>query len=173
MAGGLYHVTSRSVDRRAIFRRNRECVLLLDIFGNVVARFGWKCLGFCVMTNHYHLLFQTPQPNIAAGMCRLNGEFAQIYNRRHGRTGHVFERRYRSELIERDSHLLEACRYVVLNPVRAGMCERPEDYDWSSFGATIGGKECPPFLAVGALLDLFGPGEVARDRFQEFVRDRL
>jgi len=163
-------VTTRSVDRRSIFRRKRECVLLLDLLADVVVRFEWECVGFCVMTNHYHALMRTPAANIAAGLCRLNGLFAQIYNRRRGRTGHVFERRYHAALVRRQAHLLESCRYIALNPVRAGMCERPEDYEWSSFAAAIGRKPCPPFLAIDSLIGLFGTDPGARSRFEAFVR---
>jgi REP-associated tyrosine transposase len=173
MAGGLYHVTTRSVDRRAIFRRKKECALLLDLLAETVARFEWECMSFCVMTNHYHALIRTPAPNIAAGMRKLNGQFAQTYNRRHGRTGHVFERRYHAELIHREGHLLETCRYIALNPVRAGMCDRPEDYEWSSFGAAIGRKPCPPFLAVASLISLFGTDSGAQERLGAFVHNRL
>jgi REP element-mobilizing transposase RayT len=172
VAGGLYHVTTRSVNRLAIFRRKRDCILLLDLLADVVGRFEWECLSFCVMTNHYHALLRTRTANIAAGMCSLNGRFAQNYNRRYGRTGHVFERRYHAELIRREGHLFESCRYIVLNPVRAGMCDRPEDYEWSSFAAAVGRRSCPPFLAVDALLALFGDGDRARSRFEAFVRDR-
>jgi REP element-mobilizing transposase RayT len=173
IAGGLYHVTARSVDRRAIFGRRKECALLLDLLAEAVSRFEWECISFCVMTNHYHALIRTPAPNIADGMCRLNGQFAQTYNRRHGRTGHVFERRYHAELIRREGHLLEACRYIALNPVRAGMCDRPEDYEWSSFAAAIGRKPCPPFLGVASLIGLFGTDSGARERLDAFVHDRL
>jgi hypothetical protein len=122
------------------------------------------------MTTHYHAILITPEANLAAGMCRLNGDFASLYNRRHGRRGHVFERRYWSGLIESDGHLLEACRYVALNPVRAGMCDRPEDYEWSTYAATLGLRPCPPFLDVGAVLQLFGRDQTtARERFARFV----
>ena len=96
--------------------------LFVAILGDVVERFKWECRAYCLMTNHYHLALRTPEANIGAGMHRLNGLYAQAFNRRHGFKGHLFEERYWSGLIETDEHVFNLMRYVVLNPVRAGMC---------------------------------------------------
>ncbi len=126
------------------------------------------------MTNHYHLLIRTPEPDLARGMHRVNGHYAQGFNRRHRATGHLFESRYHSVLVERDSHLLELCRYFANNPVRAGLCSHPADWRWSSYRAVIGLAIAPPFLAVEWLLAYFGRDRIrARERLREFVEDGI
>ena len=122
------------------------------------------------MGNHYHLVVETPEPTLAAGMHLINGSFAQYYNYRHRRTGHLFEARYHSELITTEAHLLETYRYVVLNPVRAGLCEHPEDWPWSSYRALAGIGEGVSFLDVGHALrriGLDGPGR--HTTYRDFV----
>jgi REP element-mobilizing transposase RayT len=135
-----------------------------------LAAFAWRCFAYCLMGNHYHLVVATPQPNISAGMHRLNGGYARWFNRVHGHQGHLFENRFHSELVERDSHLLEACRYVVLNPVRAALVAEPADWPWSSYRATVD-MSGSDLVASTELLELFGlDGLKARRRFVEFVR---
>ena len=124
------------------------------------------------MTTHYHLLVRAPDGDLARGMQRLNGNYAAGFNRRHGEEGHVFFRRYHALLVERESHLLELCRYLALNPVRAGLCDRPEQWRWSSYAAMMGKTPRPPFLTAEWLLALFGSKpERARERLREFVDD--
>lgn len=103
-----------------------------------MARFDWRCLAYCLMDNHFHLLVRTPLANLPRGMQQINSGHAQAYNRRHGRTGPLFERRYGAALVQEDVHLLEIFRYIALNPVRAGLCREPEDYAWSSHAALAG-----------------------------------
>ena len=122
MPGGLYHVTTRGNCRASIFEDAFDRLAFLDRLGSSVVRFEWKCFAYCLMGNHFHLLIETPDPNIARGMRALNGWYAQRFNWRHERTGHLFEAPYHSELVEREAHLLEATRYIVLNPVRAKLC---------------------------------------------------
>lgn len=118
--------------------------------------YGWVCFEYCLMGNHFHLVLQTPAPTLARGMQFLNGEYASYVNDVHNREGHLFGRRYSSTLIEHDGHLLEACRYVVLNPVRAGLCAFPEEWQWSSYAGTAGIRRAHPCLARRAKLELFG-----------------
>ena len=172
--GGFYHVTTRSIDGRPVLRRDKERRLLLALLTDVAQRFEWLCHVYCLMNTHYHLLVETPKPNIASGMQRLNGLFAQTFNRQHRRSGHVFERRYHGEPLERDAHLLEVVRYIVLNPVRAGLCEAPEEWPWSSYRATVGAEPCPPFLTVSTVLGLFGHDAATSAReYAAFVTARL
>lgn len=147
-----------------------DCQSFLDTLAKAVARRGWLCRAFCLMTNHFHLLVETPSPDLAVGMQFLNSAFAQTFNYRHGLRGHLFQGRYHAVLVEKESHLLEAARYVVLNPVRGGLCRTPEEWPWSSYRATAGTEKAPPFLAEDMVLAPFGTDPVtARKRYREFV----
>jgi putative transposase len=166
---GLYHVTTRGNRRQPIVLEDRDCEVFLFLLGKVVERLGWKVHAYCLMTNHYHLLVETPNADISVGMQLLNGQYAQAFNRRHGYEGHLFERRFAAEEIESDWHLLEVCRYIVLNPVRAGLCRHPGEWRWSSYRATVGRVRCPRLLTL-RLLGMFGSNLVkARAAFDEFV----
>lgn len=122
------------------------------------------------MTNHYHLLIETPSPTLSRGMRDLDGFDGQAFNRRHRRPGHVFQGRFKAILVERDAHLLELCRYIVLNPVRARMVRHAGDWPWSSYAATAGLAEAPPWLATDWLLSQFGADhEQARAAYRDFV----
>ena len=118
MAGAAYHVMARGVARQPIFRDDKDRHQFLKLLDDVVARHEWSCHAFVLMSTHYHVLVRTPNPDLARGMQRLNSCYAQHFNRRHGETGHRFERRYHSVLIESDAHALELVRYLALNPVR-------------------------------------------------------
>ena len=170
--GGAYHVTSRGVARNHLFRDDEDRERFLDLLGKVVARQDWACHAYCLMTTHYHLVVRTPDANLAVGMQQLNGAYAQGFNHRHAMRGHVLESRYGAALIEREAHLLEAIRYVVLNPVRAGICADPEDWPWSGYRSTIGASPCPKFLTAEWVLGHFGSDpDGARKRFRAFVLD--
>src|SRR6184192_2866099 len=131
-AGALYHIGARGNRRQQIFSCATDYRRFLAILAFVVERFGWRCLTYCLMPNHFHLLVETPEPNISEGMQLLNGTYAQWFNLRYGYDGHLFQGRYFSQLIEGPYHLLELSRYVVLNPVRAGICEDAAGWPWSS-----------------------------------------
>lgn len=144
--------------------------IFLETVGETVERQGWICLGYVVLTTHYHLLLRTPEPDLAHGMQRLNGHYAQGFNRRHGGRGHVFESRYLSLLVQSDAHLLWLFRYLAWNPVEAGLCEDPKDWDWSSYRCLLGLQRPPRFLAVDAALAYFGHDRArARTRLRAFV----
>src|SRR5581483_2502300 len=128
---------------------------------------------FCLMGNHYHLLLETPEPNLVKGMRRLNGVYTQAFNRRHHRVGHVLQGRYKSILVDKDSHLKELCRYVVLNPVRAGMVPKVQDWHWSSYLPTAGRIDSPTWLAAPRLLALFGHGAAAQRAYERFVAEGI
>lgn len=172
--GALHHVTSRGNERRSIFRDDVDRRMFLTFLGQAVTRFGWSLTAWVLMTNHFHLVLQTPQPNLSRGMHWLNSSYAAWFNRRHGRCGHLFQGRFKSILIEKERHLQEVLRYVVLNPVRAGIVTRPEDYLWSSFRSTAGLDPAQPWLDTDAILGLFDPDpESARRMYQEFVLARM
>ncbi len=169
-AGALYHVTSRGNRGDPILQDSRERRRFLAILSQTVDRFRWRCFAYCLMTNHYHLVVMTPEPNISEGMHQLNNVYARWFNWRHGYEGHLFQRRFHASLIESDWHLLEASRYVVLNPVRAGLVRRPADWEWSSYRATVGDPRDTSTIAVEELLKFFGRRPaVARRAFRAFV----
>jgi putative transposase len=171
-AGAIYHVTTRGNRGQAIFLDDIDRERFLELLAEVVERFGWICHGYCLMDNHYHLIIETPDPNISAGMHRLNGVYAQRFNRRHDVEGHLFERRFHSALVTSNAHLLELSRYVPLNPMRAGICRDAAGYRWSSFLATVGDVPKPRFLKTEWLLSQFGrTPEEAREAFRRFVHD--
>ena len=163
---GIYHVSARGNERSPIYRDASDRCQFLELVEHVHERYHWRILCYCLMTNHYHLLAQTPEPNLASGMRQLNGVYAQRFNRRHARDGHLFQGRYGARLVQADGHLLSAVRYIVRNPIRAGLCQNPEEWRWSSHRATLGG-EPPWFLDTKALLIHFGtaPAE-ARERYR-------
>ncbi len=123
------------------------------------------------MGNHYHLLVETPEANLSKGMRELNGRYTQAFNRRHRRIGHLLQGRFKAILVERESYLLELCRYVVLNPLRANMVRAPAQYKWSSYRATAGQGQAPAFLTTDWVLAQFGTrrGEAIK-RYQAFIR---
>jgi REP element-mobilizing transposase RayT len=156
LSGGVYHVTSRGDGGEDIYLSDEDREIWLEVFGQVCARFNWVCHAWCQMTNHYHILIETPEANLAQGMRQLNGVYTQRFNRAHGRVGHVFQGRYKAILVERDSYLLELARYVVLNPLRANMVKRLENWPWSSYLATCGQAASPKWLQTDWMLAQFG-----------------
>lgn len=174
MPSGTYHVNAVACAARALFADSADKTSFEAILEAVVRRLEWSCLSFCLMTTHYHLVVMTPRADLATGMQRLNSLYARSYNGRHGSNGHVFKARYHSEFIQSDSHLLEACRYVALNPVRARLCEQPADWPWSSYAETIGLRQLRSFVAAEGILQLFSRDpQLARSRFQAFTEEGL
>jgi len=147
-------------------------MLFLERLAHVIDRFGWRCYAYCVMDNHYHLLIETPKPNLSRGMRQLNGTYTQAVNRRHHRVGHLFQGRFSAILVEKEAHLLELCRYVVLNPVRAKMVAHPRLWAWSSYRDTVGERTAPAWLTTDWILEQFGARQrEAQVRYREFVAD--
>ena len=136
--GAVYHITSRGNEKKAIFRDNVDRESFLNILFKVNDRYNWTCHAYCLMDNHYHIVVETPDGNLSLGMRQLNGVYTQAFNRRHLRAGHLFQGRFKAILIQKDSHLLEVCRYVALNPVRAKAVANPQRWLWSSYQATAG-----------------------------------
>lgn len=172
--GGLYHITSRGNRREPIYLDDEDRQRFLSLVGKVCARFSWSVYAYCLMTNHYHLFLETRVANLSRGMRQLNGVYTQGFNRRHGRTGHVFEGRFKAVLVEKDRYLLAVSRYIVLNPVRAGLVVDPAAWPWSSYRAMIGTEAPPPWLHAGELLEAFGSRpESAPQRYVEFVQQGI
>lgn len=172
--GALYHVTSRGDRQEAIFEDNKDRGGFLELLGQVVTEYNWVCQCYCLMTNHYHLVVETPEGNLSRGMRHVNGVYTQLSNRRHGRVGHLLQGRYKAILVDRDAYLLEMTRYVVLNPVRAGMVKHPRDWPWSSYRATVGTVRAREWLATGALLARFAAKRaMAQERYRRFVAEGI
>ena len=168
---GLYHVTARGNRRCAIYRDDADRTYFLGVLANVVERLAWRLHVYCLMTNHYHLVVQTPLANISRGMQRLNSMHAQWFNWRHELDGHLFQGRFHSVDVEEESHFIELSRYVVLNPVRAGIAEHPAAYRWSSYRATIGIGERPKFLTCESIFETFGSTvDDAQAAYASFVK---
>ncbi|TLS66560.1 transposase [Mariprofundus erugo] len=156
LEGGVFHVTSRGNAGAAIFEDDADRTMFMDVLVHVVERFRWICHAWCLMGNHYHLMIETPQANLSRGMRQLNGVYTQQFNRRHKRTGHVYQGRFSSILVDRESYLLALSRYVVRNPVAAGLAASVEAWPWSSFRATAGLAPLQPPLSRQWLLSCFG-----------------
>jgi REP element-mobilizing transposase RayT len=175
-AGALYHVTVRGNERGDIFLGNvdDDRTEFLDTLGRTRERFNWICHAYCLMSNHYHLVIETPDANLSRGMRQLNGVYTQYVNRAHGRVGHLFQGRFKGILVEKDQYLLELARYLVLNPDRAGMVLRPGEWPWSSYRATAGEEDVPPFLQTDWLLRAFGEERPrAVSEYCQFVADGI
>jgi len=169
-SGAIYHVTTRGNARNHIFRDDSDRFRFLDSLGNAVQRFRWLCHAYCLMDNHYHLLVETPNANLSKGMHLLNGDYTNRFNKRHDTVGHIFQGRYKAILVNRDSHLLELCRYIVLNPLRAGMVSDPANYHWSSYQATMGRARPQEWLHMDWVLSQFGMNRAqAQNRYERFV----
>lgn len=172
--GAVYHITSRGNAGARIFRDDQDRQSFLAVLDEVVQRYHWLCHAYCLMDNHYHLVIETPDANLSLGMRQLNGIYTQQYNRRHTTPGHVFQGRFKAILVDKDQYLLELCRYVVLNPVRARMVKTVEQWRWSSYAMTVGNRKAPAYLTTDWILSLFdSKREAAQKQYCEFVRDGL
>lgn len=171
-AGAVHHVMARGIERGSIFGGDEHRDGFLSILARVVREKRWVVHAYCLMPNHYHLLVETPLPTLSIGVQLLNGRYGQLFNRRTGRRGHLFEDRFRSIVVEKESYLLELCRYLVLNPVRAGLVADAGRYRWSSYRATAGLVEAPGFLETRWVLEQFGvTAERARAAYRRFVAE--
>jgi len=170
-AGALYHVMSRGNERKAIVRDDADREKRLDWLRRTVETYGWRLHAFVLMTNHDHLFVETPEPNLSAGMQHLNGSYTSYFNRRHRRSGHLFQGRYKGHLIEEQGYFLEVSRYIHLNPVRAKMVARPEEYRFSSYLGYVRASRARPWVTYRRVLGEFArQSDVARRAYGKFVR---
>ncbi len=173
-AGGVYHVTARGNERKALVRDDRDRARFVETLAQMVAQYHVVCHAWVLMTNHYHLLLETPTPNLSLAVRHLNGVYTQAFNRRHRRVGHLFQGRFKAIVVEKEAHLLALCRYVVLNPVRVGLVAHPRRYAWSSYRPTAGEATVPSWLTVAWTLDQFGSrARAAQQAYREFVQEGL
>lgn len=159
---------ARGNDRQPVFFGDGDREVFLDVLARVATVMRWRVHAWVLMSNHYHLLLETPEPNLSRGMRQLNGLYTQRINARHGRTGHVLQGRFKGILVERESHLVELCRYLVLNPVRARLVSSAAQWPWSSYRATAGLAPAPSWLETGWTLEQFAPAR--RDAIRAFRR---
>ena len=172
--GAIYHVTARGDRRQSIYEDDADRESFLTTLAEVITRCNWLCHAYCLMGNHYHLIIETPDANLSRGMRHLNGIYTQANNRRHGRSGHLFQGRYKGILVDRDNYLQELARYLVLNPVRAGMVKDPADWPWSSYRAMLGEVPVPAWLTTETVLSQFSPqAATARRRYRQFVAEGM
>lgn len=171
-AGALYHVTSRGDRQEDIYEDDADRKAYLSLLGQVCETNNWECHAYCLMSNHYHLLIETPDSNLSKGMRQLNGVYTQAFNRAHDRAGHVFQGRYKAILVEKDGYLLELSRYIVLNPVRAGMVRSARDWPWSNYRATTGQVSVANYLNIDWVLSSFAKRRsLAIERYKKFVSE--
>ncbi|MEP7335476.1 MAG: transposase [Actinomycetota bacterium] len=171
IAKAVYHVNTVGAGGIDIFLDVEDRTRFLRILAYVTGKYGWRCHLYCLMSNHYHLVVTTPEPNIAAIVHVLNGLYARTFNTRHERQGHLFGARYHAEVVETEAHAIHVSSYVPLNPCRAGVCDLPEDWPWSSYAATLGLRRHPWFLDDDWVLDLYDDRdlELARGRYRRHV----
>ena len=147
----MYHVTSRGDRREPIFVDDRDRHDFLDVVAQALSRFDAQILAYCLMGNHYHFVLHTRRANLSLLMRHINGVYTQTFNRQHNKVGHLFQGRFKAILVDRDAYLLEVCRYVDLNPVRARMVKKPEAWAWSSYRAHVGLEDSPVWLDTNGL----------------------
>jgi putative transposase len=171
--GAFWHVTSRGNERKDIFREDRDRLLFLSLLAAAVKRFRWRLHEYCLMTNHYHLIIETPFRTLAKGMHWLNSEYVRIFNRRYERVGHLFQGRYKGILVDEQNYLDEVRRYTVLNPVRAGMVSDPAEYRWSSYRAHAGLELIPEWLYSEWLFDLHTERPKCHEIYRDYVTAKI
>ena len=170
--GALYHVMARGHERASLFRDDMDREKFVALLAATARHEGWEVHAYCLMGNHYHLLVETPRGELSHGMCSLNGRYSQWFNWRHDRRGHVLEGRFKAVLVQKENHLLELVRYVVLNPVRAGLAARIGDWRWSSYLATAGRQAAPAWLEIDWTLSQFARSRSqARLAYRRFVAE--
>ena len=173
-ADAVHHVMSRGIEGRNICLDDADRNLWADILARAAERFGWRVFAWCLLDNHFHLFLRTPEAGLAPGMRQLNGDYAGYFNRRHGRLGPLMQGRYKSVLVENAGHWGELSRYIHLNPVRAGLVERPENWFWSSYRAYHRPALRPEWLDCGTVLEEFGKDErTARRAYRKFMAEGL
>lgn len=172
--GAFYHVTSRGNERKEIYRSRRDRERFLEYLESATVRYGAVVHAYCLMTNHYHLLVETPDGNLSQVMRHVNGAYTTYFNVKRHRSGHLLQGRYKAILVEMEDYAEELSRYIHLNPVRASVAQRPEEHAWSSYAAYIGAAPSPCWLTRELILPQFGRDEAsAQHRYRQFVEAEL
>jgi REP element-mobilizing transposase RayT len=170
--GAIYHVNGKAVHGMKLFADDSDRALFIRLLAKQARKSGWCVLAYSLMTTHFHLLFRLDQPGLSSGFQRLNSIYARLYNKRHGRRGALWQRRYFDSIIETNSHLYEAIRYIALNAPRAHVCDAADDWPWCGYGAAVGSAPPDPLVNDAELLRLFGTrDEEARSSLRWFVEE--
>ena len=173
-AGAMYHVTSRGNARQRIVTDIVDRDKWVELLQRSAEQHGWRVFAFALMTNHYHIFLQTPEPNLSKGMQHLNGSFAGYCNARHGTCGHLFQGRFKAVVVENEGHWLEMSRYVHLNPMRAGLAVKPEEWRWSSYPGYRLKRQELGWIDYGPVLNEVGGANAAgRRRYRAFMEEGL
>jgi len=171
--GAFYHITARGNERKNIFRSRKDYEKFLSYLTDSVHKFGMVLHAFVLMTNHYHLIVESPKANLSSFMHALNSAYTTYFNIKRKRAGHLFQGRYKAFVVDADNYLLELSRYIHLNPVRAGMAEKPEEYPYSSLRSYFFPKE-ETMVVRGLIWDMIsGERKKAPQRYREFVASAL
>jgi len=174
LEGSFYHITSRGNEKKPIFLDDQDRIELYALLSKAHKRYGFIFHAHCLMGNHYHLLIETPLKNLSIGMRQINGEYAQRFNRKYHREGHLFQDRFKSIVIEQERYFLVLARYIVLNPVRACIVDSPEKWKWSSFSETAGLKQEEEFSTSELILSQFSTYyDKARIQYQKYILEGI
>ncbi len=172
--GALYHITSRGNERRNIYKDKTDRITFLDILKDYHERFGILIHSYVLMDNHYHLILETPKGNLLKVMHGINSRYTIYFNRRHKRSGHLFQGRYKAIIVDKDAYLIPLSRYVHLNPVKAGIAERPEEYKWSSYNGYIGKSKENDWIEYSWILSKFAQNKKkAWQKYREYTEEGL
>ena len=172
--GAYYHVTSRGNERRDVFKSQKDREQFISYLESAVVRYGAVIHAYCLMSTHFHILIETPSGNLSQIMQHINGAYTIYFNTKRKRSGHLFQGRYKAILIEADEYAAELSRYIHLNPVRAGMVTKPEEYPWSSYRDYVGERKSPGWLKTGFILGYFGnKASDSEGKYRKFVEDLL
>lgn len=171
--GAVYHLMARGNRKAAIVDDDDDRRALTNTFVEAAGDCHVRVYSWCLMSTHYHALIDTPRGNLSTFVRTVNGEYSKTFNRRHGRVGHTFEQRFRSIVVQREKYLRRVARYIVLNPVRAGLCGDAAEWRWSTHRATAGLDEALPWLYLDWLRWAFRAESLpeAQRRYREYVRD--
>lgn len=173
--GALYHVYARGNARNSVFIDDSDKIRFLRDIKDTFEQYNFLCYSYCLMSNHYHILLETPEGNLSSGMHRLNCTYASYFNWKYDIVGHVFQGRYKSIVVQRENYLMELCRYIVLNPLRAGLVQHPGEYRWSSY-CELAGKDCKKsgFLSTDWILSQFSELLTeAKKKYADFVLEGI
>ena len=171
--GAWWHVTNRGVEQRDIFCDHDDHTMFMECLASTVPDLAWRLHAYVLMNNHFHLFVETPQPTLSEGVKEIEESYARTFNRKWARVGHLFQGRFKTRLVDSERYVLNVSRYIVLNPVRAGLSRTPGEWQWSSYRATAGMTTCPSWLTTTAILDHFDPWDPVRARVEycRFVGD--